>query len=273
MKRILTFFVLATILLSCTISFPGNDLTFDEKVATQSSVVMTATALSELLKEDQTETQPVNTPKENTPEAPTATPPGDDPEKDLGQSSWRDDLSSWQNWFKVKGDQVYGDTRIFHQDGYLGMTSDTTSEGITYWLNYLEIQNAYLEAEFDIGSCSGNDQYGLVIRAPDYESGFGYYFSVTCDGKYDLRRWNSSGSKYLLDFPEAEAIHSGKNQTNVLGIWADGSTIRLYVNNQFLKEINDSSLTGIGHFGLFINAKQTPGFTIKMDECAYWLLN
>ena len=77
----------------------------------------------------------------------------------------------------------------------------------------------------------------------------------------------------LLNFPSSSAINSGSNQTNTLGIWVKDKVIRLYVNNQFLTEINDGSLTDEGHFGIFINSTQTPGFTIHMDEIAYWLLD
>ena len=58
-----------------------------------------------------------------------------------------------------------------------------------------------------------------------------------------------------------------------LGVWVKGNTIRLYINGKFLQEINDNALLNDGYFGLFINARQTPGLTIKMDDIAYWLLN
>ena len=77
----------------------------------------------------------------------------------------------------------------------------------------------------------------------------------------------------LLGMPFSEKIHKGPNQTNTLGIWIKGPIIRLYVNNNLLEEINDSTLLNGGHFGLFINARQTPGFTIYMDEISYWILN
>ena len=46
-------------------------------------------------------------------------------------------------------------------------------------------QNFYLDAVFTPQTCSGADVYGLVFRAPDTESG--YFFGVTCDGRYNLR--------------------------------------------------------------------------------------
>ena len=273
MKRLLPFILLLTLLLSCTISFPGSDLTFDDKVATQSSIVLTATALHESLENKQDYPQATDTPSDELDQQPSATPPADNPKKDLGQPSWRDDLSTGKNWNLDSGDQEFGSTRFYHENGYLGASSGTTTSGYIWWLNYLEFKDAYLEAEFETVNCSGDDQYGLVFRAPDYTSGFSYYFTVTCDGRYSVRRWNGAGSIFLLDLPKSSVINAGPNQINKLGVWVNDAVIRLYVNDQFLEEINDTGLQDKGHFGLFINAKQTPGFTIKMDEIAYWLLN
>jgi hypothetical protein len=39
-----------------------------------------------------------------------------------------------------------------------------------------------------------------------------------------------------------------------------------------LEEITDTELGQEGHFGIFINAAKTPGFTVRMDEISYWLL-
>jgi hypothetical protein len=274
MKRLLPFILLLTLLLSCTISFPGSDLTFDDKVATQSSIVMTATALHESLENKQDDPQATDTPADELDQQPSATPPADNPKKDLGQPSWRDDLSTGMNWSLDSTGVDYGSVRFYPQDGYLWATSKTSPTGIIWRLNYRKFKDAYLEAEFEIVNCSGDDQYGMAFRATDYDSGHAYNFCVTCDGRYSLLRGSTIGEIVILqDLKISDAIHSGANQINKLGVWVKGAVIRLYVNDQFLEEINDSGLQDKGHFGLFINAKQTPGFTIKMDEIAYWILN
>lgn len=273
MRRLVSLFLILFLSLSCTVTFPSNDTAFNDKVATQVAIVRTATALHEMLENQQEETQPAPTDESDTVPEATETPPANDPKSELGQPSWQDDLSTGRNWNLDSGDQDFGNTRFYHQDGYLGATSSSTSSGFIWWLNYLEFKDAYLEARFSVETCSGNDQYGLVFRSVDYESGYAYYFTISCDGHYDIRRWTASGSTLLLESPSSTEIHTGSNQTNTLGVWVKDATIRLYVNGQFLQEVKDSGLSNEGHFGLFINAKQTPGFTIKMDEIAYWLFD
>jgi len=270
-KIFLISLVLITIL-ACSISSPTDS--FDDKTATQVAVVLTATALDQEIKQQVTEPSSTDTQGEPSATATNTPVPPDDPKQELGQPNWNDDLSTGQYWSLDSDDKIIDTTITFSVgNGKLSANSDVVGKGNIYWLTHLTFQDAYLEAIFDVEECRNDDQYGLVVRAPDYESGTGYYFHITCDGHYDLRRWSKDDSSMLLGMPLSEKIHKGPNQTNILGVWVKVPIIRLYVNNNLLEEINDSTLINNGHFGLFINARQTPGFTVNMDEISYWTLN
>ena len=77
-------------------------------------------------------------------------------------------------------------------NGKMTVVNQSTTSGFIWWLTYLSFKDAYLEATFEVEDCSANDQYGLVVRAPDYEDGRGYYYTLTCGGQYDLRRWDKA---------------------------------------------------------------------------------
>jgi hypothetical protein len=269
MKKYLSVFVIGlstVILLSCAPS-----LQFEDKVATQVSLSFTATALDEMLK------QPTDTPSPDATETPepTATQPlpEGNPKNTLGSPTWGDDLANGKNWNLESSDITFGGTTFSVKDGKLVATSATTSEGYVWWLNFRKLKNAYLEAKFEVGTCSGNDQYGLVFRSVNYDDGYAYYYTVSCEGKYDLRRRTTTGSVMLLGFPQSGFINDGSDQTNTLGIWMQNDRISLYVNGELLEEITDKELGEEGHFGIFINAAKTPGFTVRMDEISYWLLD
>jgi len=270
MKKIFLITLVLITILACSISSPTDS--FDDKTATQVAVVLTATALDLEIKQQKTEVISADTQDEPSATATNTSVPPDDPKQELGQPTWRDDLSTGQYWSLDSSDIIYGATAFSVSSGKI--SANMASIGKFNWLlNYLTFQDAYLEAIFDVEECTNDDQYGLVVRAPDYESGAGYYFHITCDGHYDLQRESNDVSSMLLGMPFSEKIHKGPNQTNTLGVWIKGPIIRLYVNNNMLEEINDSILLDNGHFGLFINAKQTPGFTVNMDEISYWTLN
>jgi len=271
MKKIFLLSLVLITAIACSISSPTDS--FDDKTATQVAVALTATALDQEIKQQGTEAISTDTQDEpsafstNTPVSP------DDPKQELGQPTWKDDLSTGKYWSLDAGDITSDTTTFSVGSGKLSANASVIGKGNNWWLTYLTFQDAYLEATFDVAECAADDQYGLVVRAPDYESGIAYYFHITCDGHYDLRLWSNDGSTMLLGMPFSEKIHKGPNQTNTLGVWIKGPIIRLYVNNSLLEEIEDSTLINDGYFGLFINARKTPGFTVSMDEISYWILN
>jgi hypothetical protein len=270
-KRIFLSLILLS-LVSCTITFPAAQ-SFNSKVATQASVVLTATALDEYLKRQTTTPVPTTATVPTSTVVPTPTLESEDPIKSLGQPNWKDELTNAGNWF-LNGSFISDTTKFYPSAGGIVATSSSLNDGLRWYLYFeKKPRNIYIEAKFDISTCSGNDQYGITFRAPNLQDGFAYFYAVTCGGSYNLRKWDTSGLSTLLENASGNSIHSGSNKTNVLGVWAKDSRIRLYVNGQFLQEISDSSLSNDGFFGLFINAKETPGFTIKLDEISYWLIN
>jgi len=270
MKKFFLLILLLSITLACTISLPDDSL--DDNTATQVAIALTATALDLQINQQVTETSSAEQQDEPSATATNTPAPPDDPKQELDQPTWRDSLSNGKNWQLDENGTVYGATTFSVQSGKLSAKMDTVGK-FNWLLNYLTFKDAYLEAMFEVTDCKDDDQYGLIIRAPDYDSGLGYYFHVTCDGHYDLKRWSENGSIMLLDMPSSDKINKGPNQTNTLGMWAKGPIIRLYVNNNLLEEVNDSALLNDGHFGLFINARKTSGFTVNMDEIDYWTLD
>ncbi len=267
MKKYLPLIGISLITIACMTSLPGSS--FNDNVATQVALSFTQTALQGIV-ENGTIAPTSGSQETLTPTA-SQTPPADDPKTLLGSPDWQDDLSSGNNWSIKLGEEIEVGKTIFTQSN--GRLNAVNNFQFNWWLSYYSFRNAYLEAKFDVDECSENDEYGLVVRAADYSNGIAYYYMVTCDGKYGLMRDTASGTSMLLDMLSSDVINSGSNQTNTFGIWIDGSTIRLYANNHFLSEVNDSSIDTDGHFGLFISSAKTPNFTIHMDEIAYWLLD
>ena len=249
-------------LTSCNAPFPNNP-SFEEKVATNVSIAKTATVIQKYLLDATKTANPI----QNTP-----TPTPDNFKESLGMPAWKDELNNGGNWNLNTPNTDTPNVTTEIKNGSLVMSRSITSGGKNWWLNIQKIQDFYLEGKFTTRECSSDDQYGLVFRALNYKDGFGYYFTVTCDGNFNLMRRDTNGNVNLFNWEKSEAIQTGPNQTNDLGIWAKGGLIRLYANEKKIKEVTDSSIINPGHFGLFIDSRQTPGFSIKLDEIAYWNL-
>ncbi len=224
-------------------------------------------------------TQPVSTPTETALPSPTATtqptatiaftPSPNDPVVRLGSADWTDNMDNDNNW-PTGADQY---TDISFSDGVMFLTGLTTTDG--WRLTWPELTNFYLETTFQTGNCSGNDRYGMIARVPESRNpNRGYLVGLTCDGKVSLRRWDATvGAKgemaNLLPWTAKSAVKAGANQTNRLGVMAIGDRLIIYVNGELIGEVRDDTFTK-GYFGVFVGARDTEDFTIKVDQVRYW---
>jgi hypothetical protein len=266
---IIIFLFLFLTISSCNIPI-SNQPDFEADVSTKVAIAKTATVIQNFM---MTATA-INSPSGNTPNpiqpTVTSTPTQENFLDSLGMPAWRDQLNNGGGWSLNSPNTDTPNVTIKVENGALIMTRSVPYGGKNWWLNYQMIQDFYLEGIFSTEVCNSDDQYGLVFRAPTYFDGFGFYFTITCDGYFNLMRWDSNGAANLFNWEKPEAILAGSNQTNTFGIWAKVGLIRLYANGKMIKEFTDNSLNNKGHFGLFIDSRQTPGFTIKLDEMAFW---
>jgi hypothetical protein len=55
-----------------------------------------------------------------------------------------------------------------------------------------------------------------------------------------------------------------------MGLMADGDRLVLYANGVQLREVEDDTYDEPGSFGVFVGARQTEDFKIRVNEIAYW---
>ncbi|MHC1784528.1 MAG: hypothetical protein AB9891_17535 [Anaerolineaceae bacterium] len=195
--------------------------------------------------------------------SPTPTLPSTDPRNNLGEPTWREKFDRDKTGFYTFDD---GHTNISLVYDFLKLTSINSNGWHGWSLGSPKPRNFYLEATFLPEACANRDRYGLVFRAPDYNTG--YFFGVSCDGNYNLRVYDHDGD--LIEWTQDDAILAGSNQKNRLGVMAEDNRIQLFINGEMVKELTDSTYTDSGLIGVFIAAQSTPGFTVRVDEIAYW---
>jgi hypothetical protein len=100
----------------------------------------------------------------------------------------------------------------------------------------------------------------------------GNQFGVTCNGHYFLRSWHAGTGTWLIRPTPNDAINTGEEETNRLGIMVEGAQLTLFINGERIAQANDATYAGRGRFGIFIGAPETGEFTILIDEIAYWNL-
>ena len=197
----------------------------------------------------------------------------------LGQPTWKDTFVDSGGFFQ-KGTNSYEDdhTRIVIENGVMTLTSDGTPASWRGWrLANPSIKNFYLETTFVTHNCSGKDEYGMVFRAPNFDTGSGYYMAFSCDGNYRLFRnvvigTDQNEDVMIFNWKKSDQILTGSGQTNRMGILVTGSTIGMYINGQKVDETSDSHFSDAGHFGPFISYVETQGFSVDLQNITYWIM-
>ena len=193
-----------------------------------------------------------------------------DPKTYLGDSDWEDNMTAVGNWSLITDEYL---SATYDQETLM-IKALTTSQG---WriASTDALVDAYVEAKIKVDECSGADAYGLIFRVPenvDYRQG--YVFTVTCDGKYALRKWDGlTGAKGemvdLQGYTESSLIKDGGNQTNRLGVMFVDDRILLYINGEKAGEVTDDSFSK-GYFGVYIDGDKSDDLTINVDDVMYW---
>jgi hypothetical protein len=189
-------------------------------------------------------------------------------ELNLGAPTWSDPMDNATSWYLLDT----ANTKFTMNDGKLVMKSIQPGGGEEWGIsNRPAMQDYYLQATFITGdTCSGLDRYGLLGRAPDPNKGYVYEFS--CDGHYRLYNWDGTTYTSMQEWYSAASIKVGANQTNVMGLWMKGTTIKLYANGHMIGEFTDSTYDE-GQFGLVIGSVNTENLTVSVDLVEYWKLD
>lgn len=191
---------------------------------------------------------------------------------DLGTPDWLDSFDANLNrWFLGQDN----DFQFQIRDGSLVMTAFSPGGDLWRVAELSALEDFYLEARFTSGeTCSGKDSYGLIVRAPDSPSNIidtGYIFGFACDGNYRYYRMDGGTYVGLQSWTASTALKSGPEQTNTVGILAEGDLFTIYINGTKVDEFNDDSYSR-GLFGLMVRSNQTEDWTVLVEEMAYWNL-
>ncbi len=153
----------------------------------------------------------------------------------------------------------------FKNGAYHASAPDPRYSNICF-ANSTDFSNFAFEVQMQIIK---GDSGGIVFRAGNTASTYKLYaFFVGQDGSYFLNSENGS-SFPLLTSGNSVAINQGLNQTNLVAVVAQGSSITLYVNHQSIASVTDSTYSHgqigfiVGPFGnsghsteaIFSNAK------------------
>ncbi|MGD8552706.1 MAG: hypothetical protein PVI81_06905 [Anaerolineales bacterium] len=187
----------------------------------------------------------------------------------LAAPDYRDNFNSNLTWV---GPNFEGASNLI-RDNQL-VATDYLADGFLWWsttIPDIDAGNIYVEVTAEFDECAGKDAAGLALRVEPNQRNSGYTLEVSCDGSYRVRKLLSGSIRTLLDWQEAEAINRGENATNVLSFQAQGNQLSVFVNGTQLAQVEDTAFIR-GNYGLYADAAQTAGFTVRFTEFKLWYL-
>jgi hypothetical protein len=135
------------------------------------------------------------------------------------------------------------------------------------WTECTEVEYADFVMEVDATQVSGpnNNAYGIILRY-GLEGDEFYAFMISGDGYYafTIDGANRTDPEFLAEWAESSSIKQG-NQTNRLKVAAVGSSMKYYVNDQMLGEVQDSRFTQ-GTLGFFAGSVDEGNVQIAFDN-------
>jgi hypothetical protein len=203
----------------------------------------------------------------------TATvPPTPDPNEGVGAVVYADPLDGSSQWFWGYQDEVVR-FEIADQRVLATMSQANAGWRFTSSDDSLRITDQQARVTAHTLACAENDEYGLLFRltstftateapAPEYA---GYLLKLRCSGAARLDLVRGSSSAPVFDWQPSDAIQAGVPATNVLMVWARGSEMRFYVNDEYLFTATEAS-QATGFYGLYVYDRTAGGLQVAFED-------
>ncbi|MDX2141039.1 MAG: family 16 glycoside hydrolase [Chloroflexota bacterium] len=142
-----------------------------------------------------------------------------------------DDPRDWESYrdpaLQVEGQVVDGVYRMTARNG-----------GFMWALSDELYDDVIVEVETEQQSDFADNAYGLMCRAAPDAAGDGYYFFISADGYYTIRRGAGSEVDALVQWTAHDAIQQGRAFNRLRAVCV-ADYLALYVNNVLVAEVRD----------------------------------
>lgn len=163
---------------------------------------------------------------------------------EIGDLLLEEDFSSPSAWETYSDPAIQVDLRVV--DGVYRI--EAHDEVFMWGLNAQVHADVVIEVETEQLSSYADNAYGVMCRADPADDGDGYYFFISGDGYYTIRRGAGDEIAPLIEWLPSSAIHQGQARNRIRAVCIQ-DYLALYVNDQFLDETHDhlysSGVTGL----------------------------
>ncbi len=139
-----------------------------------------------------------------------------------------------------------------------------------YWtINQFPHEDAIIDVEvrgLNVPDVSG---YGVICRANPNNNGNGYYFLISDDGSYSIRRGIRNEVTALRSWTTHPAIYTDGRPNQMRVICLD-NYLALYVNDTFITEVHDQFFQqGVVGLGV-VTTSESDALEVTFDDLRIW---
>ena len=122
--------------------------------------------------------------------------------------------------------------------------------------------NFYAEITARPSLCRGEDNYGVIVRG----LGSSYYrFVLSCNAQIRAERVNGGIRLPLLEPVSSGDAPRGAPGEVIIGVWAVGSDMRLFLNGRYQFGIKDKSFPS-GAIGVFVRSENDTPMSVTFSD-------
>ena len=136
--------------------------------------------------------------------------------------------------------------------------------GFMWTLNSSVHTDVVIQADAEQLSDYADNAFGLMCRASPSNNGDGYFFFISGDGYFTLRRGASKEVLPIIPWTRTDAIQQGRGINRIRIVCVD-DYLALYVNGQFVAEARDS-LFASGYAGLTAAVPEGGEVDVRFDD-------
>lgn len=113
-----------------------------------------------------------------------------------------------------------------------------------------------------------NNAYGVMCRAAPTDNSNGYYFLISGDGEFTIRRGAVDEVDALIPWTSTPAVRQDKGVNRLRAVCID-DYLALYVNGEFVAETRDDYFSR-GYVGLSVAVVKGGDADIAFDDLTVW---
>ncbi|HYO87671.1 MAG TPA: hypothetical protein VER79_03430 [Candidatus Limnocylindrales bacterium] len=167
----------------------------------------------------------------------------------------------WENYANAEQKVAFGvEDGEYHARAWDG--------GFTWAMNAELHTDVVIQADVRQLSEYTNNAFGLMCRAAPTNNGNGYFFFISGDGTFTIRRGAASEVDYLIPWTHTNTIQQGRS-INRLRIVCIEDYLALYVNGQFVAETRDSRYLQ-GYAGITAAVPEGGDVDVLFDDLTIW---